>query len=167
MRTLASFLIVLIPRWFASFKPLAMVILLVNLPHLPPLQLQILLCYHRYGFSIKTNVPRRLNSLIAAVGNRFMFYRMITMNGLKCYTHLLASIPPVVGIGDSMLQHGELLRSVLMGGNLQYLSSTTGVFLDVKNWPPFFPIIHHDIANEIPDYLHRVQYTAFATFLGT
>ncbi|OMO76578.1 Secretory carrier-associated membrane protein [Corchorus capsularis] len=41
-----------------------------------------------------------------------------------------------------------------------------GVFLDVKNWPPFFPIIHHDIANEIPDYLHRVQYTAFATFLG-
>ncbi|KAK8279118.1 hypothetical protein E1A91_D09G087000v1 [Gossypium mustelinum] len=41
-----------------------------------------------------------------------------------------------------------------------------GVFLDIKNWPPFFPIIHHDIANEIPDYLHRVQYVAFATLLG-
>ncbi|XWS18324.1 hypothetical protein CRYUN_Cryun32bG0034400 [Craigia yunnanensis] len=41
-----------------------------------------------------------------------------------------------------------------------------GVFLDVKNWPPFFPIIHHDIANEIPDYLHRMQYVAFSTFLG-
>ncbi|MBA0767320.1 hypothetical protein Gotri_016216, partial [Gossypium trilobum] len=41
-----------------------------------------------------------------------------------------------------------------------------GVFLEIKNWPPFFPIIHHDIANEIPDYLHRVQYVAFATLLG-
>ncbi|KAK8547480.1 hypothetical protein V6N12_031617 [Hibiscus sabdariffa] len=41
-----------------------------------------------------------------------------------------------------------------------------GVFLDVKNWPAFFPIMHHDIANEIPDYLHRMQYVAFATFLG-
>ncbi|KAE8724457.1 Secretory carrier-associated membrane protein 1 [Hibiscus syriacus] len=41
-----------------------------------------------------------------------------------------------------------------------------GVFLDVKNWPPFFPVIHHDIANEIPNYLHRMQYVAFSTFLG-
>ncbi|XP_052476630.1 secretory carrier-associated membrane protein [Gossypium raimondii] len=41
-----------------------------------------------------------------------------------------------------------------------------GVFLDIKNWPPFLPIIHLDIANEIPDYLHRMQYVAFATFLG-
>ncbi|KAK8279117.1 hypothetical protein E1A91_D09G086900v1 [Gossypium mustelinum] len=40
-----------------------------------------------------------------------------------------------------------------------------GVFLDIKNWPPFLPIIHLDIANEIPDYLHRMQYVAFATFL--
>ncbi|KAK8575271.1 hypothetical protein V6N12_062947 [Hibiscus sabdariffa] len=46
------------------------------------------------------------------------------------------------------------------------LSSFAGVFLDLKNWPPFFPIIHHDIANEIPDYLHRMQYVAFSTFLG-
>ncbi|KAK6268834.1 hypothetical protein QUC31_012994 [Theobroma cacao] len=41
-----------------------------------------------------------------------------------------------------------------------------GVFLDVRNWPPFFPIIHHDIANEIPDYLQRMQYVAFLTLLG-
>ncbi|XP_021284189.1 uncharacterized protein LOC110416511 isoform X1 [Herrania umbratica] len=54
--------------------------------------------------------------------------QMNTMNTLKCYTHLLVSIPPVVGIGDPMLQHGEILRSVLMEGNLQwlcYLSSTS------------------------------------------
>ncbi|XWS14537.1 hypothetical protein CRYUN_Cryun35bG0018300 [Craigia yunnanensis] len=51
-----------------------------------------------------------------------------TMNKLKRFTHLLVSIPPVVGIGDPMLQHGELLRSMLKEGNLQwlcYLSSTS------------------------------------------
>ncbi|XVE87965.1 hypothetical protein DITRI_Ditri19aG0030600 [Diplodiscus trichospermus] len=41
-----------------------------------------------------------------------------------------------------------------------------GVFLEVKNWPPFFPVLHLDIANEIPDYLQRMLYVAFATFLG-
>nr|CAB3488128.1 unnamed protein product [Digitaria exilis] len=25
-----------------------------------------------------------------------------------------------------------------------------GVPMEEKNWPPFFPLIHHDIANEIP-----------------
>ncbi|XP_051125732.1 secretory carrier-associated membrane protein 2-like isoform X1 [Andrographis paniculata] len=41
-----------------------------------------------------------------------------------------------------------------------------GVVLEEKNWPPFFPIIHHDIANDIPVHLQKVQYIAFATFLG-
>ncbi|XP_044512454.1 secretory carrier-associated membrane protein 3-like isoform X2 [Mangifera indica] len=41
-----------------------------------------------------------------------------------------------------------------------------GIALEVKNWPPFFPIIHHDIASEIPIHLQRLQYLAFATFLG-
>ncbi|GMI83110.1 hypothetical protein like AT1G19690 [Hibiscus trionum] len=53
---------------------------------------------------------------------------MNTMNSLKSCTHLLVSIPPVMGIGDPMLQHGELLRSTLMDSNLQwlcYLSSTS------------------------------------------
>ncbi|KAL5557978.1 hypothetical protein UlMin_034189 [Ulmus minor] len=47
---------------------------------------------------------------------------------LKLHSHLLVSIPPLVGIGDPMLQHEELLRSRLMDGNLQwlcYLSSTS------------------------------------------
>jgi len=30
----------------------------------------------------------------------------------------------------------------------------------------FFPIIHHDIANETPIHLQKLQYTAFSTFLG-
>ncbi|KAK4759000.1 hypothetical protein SAY87_020301 [Trapa incisa] len=41
-----------------------------------------------------------------------------------------------------------------------------GVVIEEKNWPPFFPLIHHDIANEIPIHLQRVQYVAFTTYLG-
>uniref|UniRef100_A0A2N9I816 Secretory carrier-associated membrane protein n=1 Tax=Fagus sylvatica TaxID=28930 RepID=A0A2N9I816_FAGSY len=32
-----------------------------------------------------------------------------------------------------------------------------GILLEVRNWPPFLPIIHHDIANEIPVYLQKLQ----------
>lgn len=38
--------------------------------------------------------------------------------------------------------------------------------VDDKNWPPFFPIIHHDIVNEIPAHAQRLQYLAFASWLG-
>ncbi|GAV77544.1 SCAMP domain-containing protein [Cephalotus follicularis] len=45
-------------------------------------------------------------------------------------------------------------------------AAQAGIVLDEKNWPPFFPIIHHDIANEIPIHLQKLQYVAFSTFLG-
>ncbi|XP_039059014.1 secretory carrier-associated membrane protein 3-like [Hibiscus syriacus] len=32
-----------------------------------------------------------------------------------------------------------------------------GIIVEEKNWPPFFPIIHHDIASEIPIHLQRLQ----------
>jgi hypothetical protein len=38
--------------------------------------------------------------------------------------------------------------------------------LEEKNWPPFFPIIHNDIGNEIPVHLQRTLYVAFASLLG-
>ncbi|KDP24177.1 hypothetical protein JCGZ_25834 [Jatropha curcas] len=41
-----------------------------------------------------------------------------------------------------------------------------GIVIEEKNWPPFFPIIHHDIGNEIPVHLQRLQYVAFTTLLG-
>lgn len=41
-----------------------------------------------------------------------------------------------------------------------------GITLEVKNWPSCLPIIHHDIANDIPIHLQRMQYVAFATLLG-
>ncbi|KAI3465713.1 hypothetical protein Pfo_022376 [Paulownia fortunei] len=42
----------------------------------------------------------------------------------------------------------------------------SGIVIEEKNWPPFFPLIHHDIANEIPIHLQRLQYVAFTTLLG-
>jgi len=41
-----------------------------------------------------------------------------------------------------------------------------GIVIEEKNWPPFFPIIHHDIGTEIPIHLQRMQYIAFSTWLG-
>jgi len=41
-----------------------------------------------------------------------------------------------------------------------------GIVIEEKNWPPFFPIIHHDISNEIPIHLQRLQYFAFTSLLG-
>ncbi|MCH81475.1 secretory carrier-associated membrane protein, partial [Trifolium medium] len=45
-------------------------------------------------------------------------------------------------------------------------AARAGIVLEDKNWPPFFPIIHHDIANEIPVHLQKLQYVAFTTLLG-
>ncbi|GMP54450.1 hypothetical protein CsSME_00019620 [Camellia sinensis var. sinensis] len=45
-------------------------------------------------------------------------------------------------------------------------AARAGVIIEDKNWPPFFPIIHHDITNEIPIHLQKVQYVAFTTLLG-
>ncbi|KAK7400498.1 hypothetical protein VNO78_11706 [Psophocarpus tetragonolobus] len=45
-------------------------------------------------------------------------------------------------------------------------AARAGIVLEEKNWPPFFPIIHHDIANEIPIHLQKLQYVAFTTLLG-
>ncbi|XP_077254085.1 secretory carrier-associated membrane protein 1-like isoform X2 [Tasmannia lanceolata] len=45
-------------------------------------------------------------------------------------------------------------------------AARAGIVIEEKNWPAFFPIIHHDIANEIPIHLQRLQYFAFATLLG-
>lgn len=45
-------------------------------------------------------------------------------------------------------------------------ATRAGIVLEEKNWPPFFPIIHQDIANEIPVHLQRLQYVALSTFLG-
>ncbi|KMZ64344.1 putative secretory carrier-associated membrane protein 1 [Zostera marina] len=45
-------------------------------------------------------------------------------------------------------------------------AAQAGILISEKNWPPFFPIIHHDISNDIPIHLQRMQYLAFASFLG-
>ena len=45
-------------------------------------------------------------------------------------------------------------------------SFAAGIVIEDKNWPPFCPIIHHDIANEIPIHLQSIQYVAFTPWLG-
>jgi hypothetical protein len=49
---------------------------------------------------------------------------------------------------------------------LLILLHAAGVPMEEKNWPPFFPLIHHDIANEIPANVQKLQYLAFASWLG-
>ncbi|KAL3525766.1 hypothetical protein ACH5RR_014138 [Cinchona calisaya] len=51
---------------------------------------------------------------------------------MKHHTHLLISIPPVVGLGDPMLNHKGLLESKLKQGNVRWLSflSSTRVYGD-------------------------------------
>ncbi|KAK9676754.1 hypothetical protein RND81_11G097900 [Saponaria officinalis] len=44
--------------------------------------------------------------------------------------------------------------------------SRAGIVIEEKNWPPFLPLIHHDIPNEIPIHLQKLQYVAFTTYLG-
>ncbi|KAJ4840110.1 hypothetical protein Tsubulata_035320 [Turnera subulata] len=58
--------------------------------------------------------------------------QLSVLNTLKCYTHLLVSVPPVSGVGDPILRYGELVRGVLMDGNLQWLGylSSTSVYGD-------------------------------------
>ncbi|KAK8993324.1 hypothetical protein V6N11_033425 [Hibiscus sabdariffa] len=41
-----------------------------------------------------------------------------------------------------------------------------GIVIEEKNWPSFFPVIHNDIANEIPIHLQKIMYVAFATLIG-
>ncbi|XP_071722773.1 secretory carrier-associated membrane protein 1-like isoform X2 [Rutidosis leptorrhynchoides] len=48
----------------------------------------------------------------------------------------------------------------------EYAIKKAGIVIEEKNWPSFFPIIHHDIGKEVPVHLQRVQYVAFTTFLG-
>lgn len=45
-------------------------------------------------------------------------------------------------------------------------AARAGIIIEDRNWPPFFPLIHHDIRREIPTHLQRIQYFAFASWLG-
>ncbi|KAH7352018.1 hypothetical protein KP509_19G025200 [Ceratopteris richardii] len=45
-------------------------------------------------------------------------------------------------------------------------AASRGISIEKRNWPPFFPLIHHDIAREIPAHVQRTQYFAFCSWLG-
>jgi hypothetical protein len=45
-------------------------------------------------------------------------------------------------------------------------AARAGILIEYKNWPPLVPILHHDIANDIPAHLRRLMYWAYASWLG-
>ncbi|KAL4585544.1 hypothetical protein LXL04_010166 [Taraxacum kok-saghyz] len=64
------------------------------------------------------------------------------------------------------INDGEEGHLIAMAKRKDEASARAGVVLEEKNWPPFFPIIHHDIANEIPSHLQKLQYAVFMTYQG-
>ncbi|XAR59126.1 hypothetical protein NMG60_11014784 [Bertholletia excelsa] len=67
---------------------------------------------------------------------------------------------------ELQVKEAELRRREQEVRRKEEAAARAGIVLEEKNWPAFFPIIHHDIANEIPIHLQRLQYVAFSTFLG-
>ncbi|KAG6480157.1 hypothetical protein ZIOFF_063635 [Zingiber officinale] len=72
------------------------------------------------------------------------FMMLTNLHTLQCATHLLVSIPPLVGIGDPLLYIHRDLQAILEDGNLEwlgYLSSTSvygdcgGLLVD-EDYPP-------------------------------
>ncbi|XP_024364882.1 secretory carrier-associated membrane protein 2 [Physcomitrium patens] len=45
-------------------------------------------------------------------------------------------------------------------------AAKAGILIEDKNWPPFVPILHHDIANDIPAHTQQLQYHAYWSWLG-
>ncbi|GMG98609.1 hypothetical protein Nepgr_000449 [Nepenthes gracilis] len=80
---------------------------------------------------------------------------------------------PLDGVKDSKKKEKELqAKETELKRKEQELKrredavARAGIVIEEKNWPPFFPLIHHDIAHEIPIHLQRLQYVAFTTYLG-
>uniref|UniRef100_M4EX73 Secretory carrier-associated membrane protein n=1 Tax=Brassica campestris TaxID=3711 RepID=M4EX73_BRACM len=67
---------------------------------------------------------------------------------------------------DIPLDSSQDLRAKEMELQAKENELKRGVVIEEKNWPEFFPLIHHDITNEIPIHLQKIQYVAFATLLG-
>ncbi|XP_024386126.1 secretory carrier-associated membrane protein 2 isoform X2 [Physcomitrium patens] len=45
-------------------------------------------------------------------------------------------------------------------------ASIAGIVIESRNWPPLVPILHHDIANDIPEHVRGLMYRAYASWLG-
>ncbi|KAL9670004.1 hypothetical protein QQ045_007554 [Rhodiola kirilowii] len=69
-------------------------------------------------------------------------------------------------VKELQVKEAELIRREKEVQKREEALAKAGVVLEVKNWPPFFPLIHHDVTADIPIHVHKLQYAAFATYLG-
>ncbi|RCV42001.1 hypothetical protein SETIT_9G179700v2 [Setaria italica] len=67
---------------------------------------------------------------------------------------------------EFMAKEAELNRREQEIKRREEALARAGVLIEPRNWPPFLPIIHVDISNDIPVHLQRVQYVSFASLLG-
>lgn len=96
-----------------------------------------------------------LSLVLLCVGNQ--------KEGRRCSTRLPFGVHPLDVLLIFFWCHSPIL---LLIKQFHSFPLAAGIVLEEKNWPPFFPIIHHDIGNEIPVHLQRTQYVAFASLLG-
>ncbi|OAE34315.1 hypothetical protein AXG93_1538s1000 [Marchantia polymorpha subsp. ruderalis] len=64
------------------------------------------------------------------------------------------------------LREDELRMNEQELKRLEEAAARDGILIEDKNWPPFLPILHHDIPRDIPLHLQRIQYFAYASWLG-
>ncbi|KAL8511169.1 hypothetical protein ACS0TY_017843 [Phlomoides rotata] len=111
-----------------------------------------------------------LDSITVTSGNRYLV-------GVSLKNLLEIMRPGLTGVVSqqsdifSVLVDGRILNKSTESDNVtdvrrkEEVVARAGIVIEEKNWPPFFPIIHHDIANEIPIHLQKLQYVAFTTLL--
>ncbi|BBN15203.1 hypothetical protein Mp_6g17870 [Marchantia polymorpha subsp. ruderalis] len=64
------------------------------------------------------------------------------------------------------LREDELRMNEQELKRLEEAAARDGILIEDKNWPPFLPILHHDIPRDIPLHLQRIQYFAYASWLA-
>ncbi|XP_027345000.1 secretory carrier-associated membrane protein-like isoform X6 [Abrus precatorius] len=102
---------------------------------------------YNYGFGATVDIPLDTSTVCIKL-------RLLKSSDLKKKEKELQS------------KEAELRRREQEVRRKEEAAARAGIVLEEKNWPPFFPIIHHDIANEIPIHLQKLQYVAFTTLLG-
>lgn len=104
------------------------------------------------------------NSFLSCFGFYYCVLVQYSINFRKSNSGKMQLVQASYGINASILSW--IIYSCRLVSNFQLFFFSADVPVDDRNWPPCFPIIHHDIANEIPINAQKLQYLAFASWLG-